>query len=122
MSRFVHVIAATTLLANSALAEERVLFLKCRSPNVPSNTVYTTIDFNSGTAKTSTEPADERTWNRAEITNIVIKWDEHYPTSEATAVFNRYSGNLEYSLKRSGGGLEVAHLECRRTEPPQRLY
>ena len=66
-------IAAITLIVNPAAAEETMLFLKCISMKASHNLVYVTIDFNGGTAKTSTEPVDERNWNRAEITDIVIK-------------------------------------------------
>jgi hypothetical protein len=94
IERLLGAVAFLTLISTSAMAQDRVLFLKCRSPNIPNRSVYTTIDYQSKTAKVSNEPADEREWNSAEFTDVVIKWQEHYPKSDVIAVFNRYTGRL----------------------------
>ncbi len=122
MFRLAAVLVFLATLNISAAADDRVLFLRCKSANIPNTAVYTTIDFAHGTAKVSTEPADEREWNRARITDVVVKWEEHYPRSEVSAVFNRYSGSLEYAMKRTDGQLEVVNMDCSRTTPPRRMY
>jgi hypothetical protein len=122
MVRVATILVFLTALSASATADDRILFLRCKSANVPNTAVYTTIDFAHGTAKVSTEPADEREWNRAKITDVVVKWEEHYPRSEVSAVFNRYSGSLEYAMKRIDGPFEVVNMDCSRTAPPRRQY
>jgi hypothetical protein len=109
-------------LTTSSVADDGVLFLRCKAANLPNTPVYMSIDFAHGTAKVSMEPADEREWNPAQITNLAVKWEEHYPRSEVSAVFNRYSGSLEYIMKPSSGRLEIVNMDCSRTSPPRRRY
>jgi len=124
MWRMLAILAAyTTFAAATATADDRVLYLKCKSPNAPNPIFYTTIDFGHGTAKASNEPEDERQWNHADISDIVVKWEEHYNASTWVAIFNRYSGSLEYLFKRSDGTLEERAVSgCDRAEPPRRKY
>ncbi len=109
-------------LNTASTADDGVLFLRCKSAKIPNTPVYTTIDFAHASAKVSTEPNDEREWNPAQINDVVVKWEEHYPRSEVSAIFNRYSGSLEYVMKPRFGPLEIVNMACTRTSPPRRQY
>jgi hypothetical protein len=122
MKRAFLFLVSLAALNTSSAADEGVLFFRCKTAANPNSAVYTTIDFAHGTAKVSTDPADERDWNPAEITDVVVKWQEHYPRSEVSAVFNRYSGSLECVMKPNRGRMEIVNMDCSRTAPPRRLY
>jgi hypothetical protein len=122
MRRVVLSLVSLAALNASSVADDGVLFFRCKSASIRNTAVYTTIDFTHATAKVSMDPADEREWSPAEITDVVVKWQEHYPRSEVSAVFNRYSGSLEYVMKPSNGPLEIVNMDCSRTSPPRRLY
>ena len=78
MLRIPAILVLIAALDTSSAADDAVLFLRCKSTDIPNAPVYTTIDFAHATAKVSTEPNDEREWNPAQINDVVVKWEEHY--------------------------------------------
>jgi hypothetical protein len=81
-------------------AEAETLYLKCSDAYL---SMYATIDLDRAAAKLSAEPVDESPLNRAEISNTLIRWEQHWG-SDMKLSFNRYSGHLEgYDTSRVSG-------------------
>jgi len=72
--------------------------------------------------KRSNHPADDRGWNRAEITNTTISWSFSWGRLEETTVLNRYSGILDFYFTHPDTGTQHIGATCQRTEPPRKRY
>jgi hypothetical protein len=113
-------VVAPAGIAFPAAAE--VLHLKCEGSFYP---WYVTVDLGRKVAKTSLQPADDRQWWNADVSDTSVSWDEFHPKSpkyqRESVTLNRYSGDLEV-VNSGTGGTDRKYLHCARAPAPTRQF